>query len=113
MTLTPEWLRTTAAHARAGYDKWRAAHPGTDPVTDRLADALWNLERAAANVLQALPPPPTPLDLDRALVRRLLSISEGLTEWEVQFVESISRWVEHSPLTDAQRARAEQIEDAR
>ena len=43
---------------------------------------------------------------DRALVARLTAIEDGLTEWEVRFVESLARWVESGPLTTAQRDRA-------
>lgn len=110
MSLTREWLNATVGAARADYDAWVAAHPGEDPAADPLTDALWTLAVAASRVLAALPPPPSQIEEDRALVRRLLAIEEGLTEWEESFVESISRWVDHSPLTDAQRARALQID---
>lgn len=50
---------------------------------------------------------------DQALVARLAAIEDGLTEWEVRFVESLSRWVEMGTLTPAQRARALDIDAER
>jgi hypothetical protein len=45
-------------------------------------------------------------------VARLCAIDEGLTEWEVGFVESLARWVETKELTRAQRERAQQIDES-
>ncbi len=47
---------------------------------------------------------------DEDLVGALCDIEEGLTEWEVNFVDSIEKWLRtHADLTDPQRAKAEQI----
>ena len=47
---------------------------------------------------------------DRDLVQHLLDKESGLTDWEVEFAESISRWLDrHSLLTHKQRVRAEEI----
>lgn len=48
---------------------------------------------------------------DRALIARLLAIDDGLSEWEVGFVESIARWVQLRTLTEPQRARALEIDE--
>lgn len=54
------------------------------------------------------------MDEDRALVKRLVAIEEGLTEWEVDFVSSIARRIAAGHiLTDAQRNRALQIDEGR
>lgn len=49
------------------------------------------------------------LTIDRRFVERLTEIDDGLTEWEVGFIESLSRQVETRTLTDRQRERAEAI----
>lgn len=46
---------------------------------------------------------------DQALVRELEAIDGGLSAWEVEFIESISRQVETRPLSERQRATAERI----
>lgn len=47
---------------------------------------------------------------DRKLVQELLDIEEGLTDWEVEFAESVSRWLDtRERLTDAQRRKVEAI----
>lgn len=47
---------------------------------------------------------------DADLVEELLDIESGLTEWEVEFVESLARWMDnHSSLTYKQRSKAEDI----
>ena len=43
---------------------------------------------------------------DRELIEELCEIEEGLTGWEVEFVESVSR---RYSLSDRQRAKAEEI----
>ena len=49
-------------------------------------------------------------DEDRGLVHELLDIEKGLTEWEVEFTESLSRWLEtHETLTEKQRVKADEI----
>ena len=54
---------------------------------------------------------PDRLTEDRALVARLLKIDEGLSEWEVSFVESLAKWVAARCLTEPQRARALEIDE--
>lgn len=44
---------------------------------------------------------------DAELIQALTGIEDGLTEWEVGFVESISK--QKYPLTPKQRAKAEKI----
>jgi hypothetical protein len=48
---------------------------------------------------------------DRDLVEELCAIEDGLSDWEVEFVESISKWVleEKRVLTARQRETAERI----
>jgi hypothetical protein len=47
---------------------------------------------------------------DQGLVDDLLAIETGMTEWEVTFAESLSRWLEaHATLTGPQRDKAQQI----
>jgi hypothetical protein len=54
------------------------------------------------------------IDEDRALVARLCEIDDGLSEWEVRFVESVARQVlDNRVMTATQRARAQQIEEDR
>jgi hypothetical protein len=49
---------------------------------------------------------------DRKLVARLQAIDDGLTSWELQFIESVSRRVEAGQeLTRLQRERALQIDE--
>ena len=70
-------------------------------------------EIARAGYARFLPLDARPVDQladDRSLVARLAAIEEGLTDWEVTFVESLSRWVESKALTTAQRDRALQID---
>ena len=51
---------------------------------------------------------------DRDLVDALLAIETGLTDWELDFVESIDTWLdEHESLTDNQREVAERILEER
>ena len=51
----------------------------------------------------------TQLAMDQRFVARLIEIERGLTDWEVDFIESLSRRVETQTLTDRQRERAEAI----
>lgn len=44
-------LEKLAADARNEYELWGTTHPGQDPVTNPLADALWNLERTLQRVI--------------------------------------------------------------
>lgn len=48
---------------------------------------------------------------DKRLVDELCAIEDGLSEWEVEFTESVSRWVidDRRLLTDKQRATVERI----
>ena len=47
---------------------------------------------------------------DAELVEELCEIEDGFSEWEVEFVESIAKWMEdHDSLTDGQRQKADQI----
>lgn len=46
---------------------------------------------------------------DIQLVRELEGIESGLTAWEMEFIESVSRQVEHRPLSDRQREICERI----
>ena len=47
---------------------------------------------------------------DNELVESLCEIDEGLSEWEVEFVESLSKWLEwNATLTAKQRTKALQI----
>jgi hypothetical protein len=48
---------------------------------------------------------------DESLVQALCAIEDGLTAWEVEFVEAVSEQVIDNgrPLTDGQREKAEQI----
>lgn len=50
---------------------------------------------------------------DRELVQYLCDIEEGLTDWEVRFVESISKHVleQGESLSPTQRHKAEEIFD--
>lgn len=49
---------------------------------------------------------------DGELVEELCEIEDVLTEWEVEFVDSISKWLkEHGGLTEGQRKKAEEILD--
>ena len=50
-------------------------------------------------------------DEDKELVAALCEIESGLSEWEVDFVDDISRSVEKQPLSQRQREKAEQILD--
>jgi hypothetical protein len=62
--------------------------------------------------LDCVRPRLTTLEEDRALVRRLLAIEEGLSEWEVGFVTSLSARVDAGQkLSDKQRERALQIDE--
>ncbi len=50
------------------------------------------------------------LQEDTSLVDELCAIERGLNDWELRFVESITRWVEDgSPLTGRQRTKGEEI----
>jgi len=51
------------------------------------------------------------LEGDQAIVRMLLDVEEGLSDWEVRFVESLGRWVfdEGRQLTDRQRAKVDEV----
>lgn len=53
------------------------------------------------------------LDSDAELVDALCAIDEGLSEWEVEFVESVAARVhdDRRVLTEKQRAIAERIRD--
>jgi len=47
---------------------------------------------------------------DQELVDALCDIEEGLSEWEVEFVDSLSKWMDDvGELTGPQRRKAEQI----
>jgi hypothetical protein len=47
---------------------------------------------------------------DEDLVGALCDIEEGLSEWEVEFADSIYKWWEkHGFLTTGQRKKAEEI----
>jgi len=48
---------------------------------------------------------------DQALVEALCAIEDGLTPWEVEFVEAVAAQVidEGRPLSESQREKAEQI----
>ena len=47
---------------------------------------------------------------DRSLVEELCDIDEGLTPWELEFVESVAKYVEGGGfLSDKQRGIAEKI----
>jgi hypothetical protein len=51
---------------------------------------------------------------DSNLIKRIDEHGEGLTEWEVAFVERCLEWLDsHKCLTDAMRAKAEQIDEER
>lgn len=105
-TFTKVFLDTIATDAEA------AQKVLIDP-TGRWGLALLDLA-AAARVASAFVPRPSPLQLDRDLVRRLLEIRDGLTDWEVRFIESVSEWVKtRGELTPAQRDRAQQIDERR
>lgn len=68
-----------------------------DPILDGLFDSAIPTTRALAADLR---------DVDRAL-----SIADGLTKWECEFVESLGRQVkdDNRPLTAKQRARLDPI----
>lgn len=111
-TITVGFLRTVAADAEA--EARRLAPYVNDQDIDAEPLAFFTLAAVAeqcAKLIEARPAP-SELECDRALVKRLLAVEEGFSEWEVRFVESISRWVETQALTPAQRNRAEQL-DAR
>lgn len=47
---------------------------------------------------------------DAEIVEALCDVDEGLSEWEVEFVDSLAKWLkDRGPLTEKQRAKAEQI----
>lgn len=48
---------------------------------------------------------------DEALVRDLLAVDDGLTDWELGFIESLAEFLfdKGRALTDRQRAKADQI----
>ena len=47
---------------------------------------------------------------DKELLDQLCDIEHGLTDWEVGFVDSVSRWVDDRPyLTVTQRQKAQEI----
>ena len=47
---------------------------------------------------------------DVDLVSELCAIEEGLREWEVEFVDSISKWLDvHDGLTEKQRGKAQEL----
>jgi hypothetical protein len=49
---------------------------------------------------------------DQELIERLLAIEDGLTAWELDFIESLDGWLEENEeLTDKQREVAERILD--
>jgi hypothetical protein len=117
--LTQGFLRQVAEQAQAEGDRlraeWRAATAWPTPLLAEEAAAFLGLAEAARQALRVLDarPEPSALELDRALVARLVAIEDGLSEWEVGFVESLSKWVESQPLTAPQRERAEQIDRER
>ena len=47
---------------------------------------------------------------DKKLIEELCDIEEGLTEWEMDFIESIAKWHDsRGCLTDSQHDKAEEI----
>ena len=48
---------------------------------------------------------------DKEIVDRLCAIEDGLSEWEVEFVDSVAKWVNDQKrmLSDKQRAICERI----
>ena len=109
-TITVGFLRQVAAHAEA--EARRLAPYANDQDIDAEPLAFFTLAtiaEACAKHLEARPAP-NEIESDRALVKRLLAVEGGFSEWEVNFVESISRWVETQALTPAQRNRAEQLD---
>ena len=113
--LTVGFLRQVADESQALADgaqaAWATGFAGMSAIE---AEAWLSLAVAARQAIRALEARPAPreIDSDRALVKRLLAIEDGLSEWELRFIESIARWVEGQALTPAQRNRAEQL-DAR
>lgn len=49
------------------------------------------------------------LEQDRRDVKRLLAVENGLTDWEVEFAESLAEWVKSSRLTKGQRLKLDGI----
>lgn len=51
---------------------------------------------------------------DKALIARIDERGEGLTDWEVGFIETCLEWIDaHKLLTDTMREKAEEIEEDR
>ena len=47
---------------------------------------------------------------DKELIEALCDIEEGLSPWEVEFVDSLHKWLKiHPKLTARQRRKAEEI----
>lgn len=49
------------------------------------------------------------LHTDQELVRELCEIDHGLSAWEIEFAESVSKQVESRALSDKQRDKVEAI----
>ena len=118
MTATPSpryfnaaFLTALADEVRSEYETWKRNHPGQGLVACEWPDALWTLEarlRGTARLIEQLRPLPTQLELDRALIRLIDERGEDLTPWELDFVESLTKWLdERGELTPKQRERAE------
>jgi hypothetical protein len=92
-----------------GQETGRALEAGVSYV---LRGAFGVPEGYAVLSLVGVRPRRDQLAQDRALVDRLCGIGGGLTEWEVMFVDSLSKWIGAGrPLTEKQRERALQIDE--
>ena len=117
--MTRGFLRQVADDAEKEAERlkavWASRPNVPTPHVAEEAAAFFRLGEAAREALRLLEarPEPTPWELDRALVARLVAIDDGLTEWEQGFVEHAAKWVERGPLTVPMRERAEQIDGSR
>lgn len=111
--MTDDWDRFVRVIRADGSERTLPLVAWTEDLEKRALEAGCRIVMPEDKPPAAKPPPPKnnrPGQSDRDLVQALLDIEAGLTDWEVEFSESLSRWLDsHDTLTNKQRAKAEQI----
>lgn len=118
--MNDDWDRRVRIIRTDGSERTLPLAAWTDDLEQRCLQAGCKVIKPVDEEQHYEPPAPAPLseavpvpsqrEEDLGLVEVLCSFDKGLTPWEVDFVDSLSRWLDdYEVLTDRQRATAKKI----
>lgn len=112
--MSDDWSRFVRVIRADGEERTVPVAAWSDDLAERVlglgGEFIHPDDEAAPEAKPPPPPPPMKQSPDADLVLKLLNVESGLTPWELEFAESLAKWLdENDTLTNKQRAKAEQI----